>query len=279
MIDELSLTVLVENTAGGRGLLGEHGVAFHLEADGQRILFDTGQGMALAHNAERLGVDLRALDAVVLSHGHYDHTGGLPGLLELGARPALYLHPDALGPKYNAGLQDIGAPLTERAVLQAKSERMVPCIEPTEVVPGVWATGEIPRCTPFEDTGRTFYRDNEGTLTDTLLDDQALVVETHGGLVVLLGCGHSGVINTLKHVHRVSGGVPLRALFGGLHLLNADMERIQATADALARYDIGLLGPNHCTGQRALSVLWSRFPDRVVECKAGSRFHFSAAAP
>jgi len=111
----LQITVLVENTAGGRGLLGEHGIAFLLETDRHRLLFDTGQGMALPHNARQLGISLQNLDAIILSHGHYDQSGGLPALLEHTSQTDLFLHPAAIEPRYSAR-GDIGSPLTVRSL-------------------------------------------------------------------------------------------------------------------------------------------------------------------
>lgn len=278
MIKSLNLITLAENTAGGRDLLGEHGIAFLVEADGFRLLFDTGQGLVLQHNAERLGVDLGRLDAIALSHGHYDHTGGLAGVLEKNGAIDLYLHPAALEPKFNRDGKDIGSRDLDREILENRSRRLVWTEQPTEIIPGLWLTGQIPRRTDFEDTGGPFYQDSQRQQEDLIPDDQALFAHTPEGIVVIFGCGHSGLVNTLNYISELTGGEPVRAVFGGLHLLRAGDDRLNYSANTLEVMDVRTIGANHCTGQKALTYLWNRFPDRCVECKAGSRFSFGERA-
>lgn len=273
-IDQVTITTLAENTAGSRGLLGEHGLAFHIQAGDFVMLFDTGQGQTLAHNAAQLGVDLQHLDAIALSHGHYDHTGGLRALLEQGPRRRLYIHPAALQAKYNRRHEDIGGHLPDRPTLEAQAD-VTWTTGPTWLTDTIWLTGEIPRITDFEDTGGPFYTDSAQAIPDTLADDQALVIDTEAGLIVVLGCGHSGVINTLKHIQTVQDR-PIHALLGGMHLVRAAQSRLEATLAALADWDIAWLAPAHCTGVRATSLFWTRFPDRCLVCNAGSRLSFGA---
>ena len=278
MIRELTITQLVENSAGGPGLLAEHGVSFFIEADGRCLLFDTGQGLALRHNAARLGLPMERVEAIVLSHGHYDHAGGLAEAFDLVGSADLYLHPEAFAPKYNREGRAIGAPFADTAALFDRAARVVETRGPTEVAPGIRVTGEIPRVHAIEDTGGPFYRDEARTAPDLLPDDQALLLDTAGGLVVLLGCGHAGTVNTLEHAHRISGGRPIRALIGGTHLLRAGAQRLAFTEQALARYDVAYLAPNHCTGIGATCHFRHHFPDRFHESPAGTRHHFSGGA-
>lgn len=273
MLRQLEVTVLVENQPAGRGLLGEHGIAFHLCADGQHVLFDTGQGLTLNHNAGVLGIDLSALNAIVLSHGHYDHTGGLRAVLEQCKAVEIYLHPEALKPKFNRDGKDIGAP--NAAIAALRHARVVHATEkPTEIVPGLFVTGPIPRRNAFEDTGGPFYCDSHRHEEDRLPDDQALYALTAQGVVVILGCCHAGVVNTLEYVSELTGGRPIHAVIGGTHLLRAGEERLAHTAGLLETLDVRVLAPNHCTGLNAQCYLRSRFPDRFVEAPAGKRFHF-----
>lgn len=278
MIKQLRVTVLSENTAGARGVMSEHGLAFWIEADGRNILFDTGQGMVLTHNAKVLGIDLTNTDHLVLSHGHFDHTGGLLDALQSFRRAKAYLHPSALEPKFSKGAdgraQPVGSPVPRLDHISSHVEDVVLTTGPEELVDGVWVTGQIPRETEFEDTGGPFYTDEACTTADPLIDDQAMYVQTPKGIVVFLGCAHAGLVNTIEYVAELTGEADLYALLGGMHLIRASDDRIARSVEALARRNVKILGPAHCTGREAAMRLWQHFPDECVACMAGSRFAF-----
>ncbi len=276
MTSHLRITQLVENNAGGAGLLGEHGAAFFIEADDHCILFDTGQGFVLRHNAERLGVPLARVESIILSHGHYDHAGGLLTALDLTGAVDLYLHPDALAPKYNRDGRTIGAPVADLQTLRPLTRQMIMQREPTWIAPGILLTGEIPRRHLIEDTGGSFYLDAGRTQPDLLADDQALAIDTLQGVVVLLGCGHSGLINTLDWIRQQIPGRPIHAVIGGTHLLRASAERLAFTIQALAALDIDSLAPNHCTGLAAACHFRQHFPAQFRESPVGTRHHFGS---
>ncbi len=274
MIHNLTISQLVENTAGGPGLLAEHGVAFFIEADDHRLLFDTGQGLALRHNVEQLAIPMELADAIILSHGHYDHAGGLADALDMIGPVDLYLHPQALTAKFNRSGRDIGV-LTDVDSLTLLTREIIDTRKPTEIFPGIQVTGEIPRIHQIEDTGGPFYQDAERSRPDDLPDDQALFIETPKGLVVLLGCGHSGVINTLEYIQELTDKKPIHAVLGGMHLLRATPERLSFTGDQLHEMAIDYLAPNHCTGLDAVCTFKNRFPDVFHLSQAGTIHRFS----
>jgi 7,8-dihydropterin-6-yl-methyl-4-(beta-D-ribofuranosyl)aminobenzene 5'-phosphate synthase len=149
---------------------------------------------------------------------------------------------------------------------------------PTEIVPGAYVTGTIPRRHPLEDTGELFWRDPAQQSVDYLPDDQALFLEGPEGWVVVLGCAHSGVINTLDYIAQLTGQNQFHAVLGGMHLLKASGERLQATAEALAKYKVQKLGANHCTGMKAITFLWHEFGERCLDCRVGTRLQFGESS-
>jgi 7,8-dihydropterin-6-yl-methyl-4-(beta-D-ribofuranosyl)aminobenzene 5'-phosphate synthase len=276
----ISLTILVENMARGTGVLGEHGLSYWLDTGSHRVLFDTGQGMALFHNARRLGFDLSIVDAVVLSHGHYDHTGGLEETLSEARKATLFLHPDATSSKFT-GLHPtrgisrrISTAFMEKEGFNTSGREVVISKEPREVVRGVWMTGEIPRTNTFEDTGGSFFLDKKLQHPDPLLDDQSLYLKTGAGLIVILGCAHSGVVNTLHYIKRLTGETRIHALIGGMHLESASPERMNETVAALKSFAPERLGCCHCTGLAATVRLWNEFPGRCFQAHAGMLMEF-----
>jgi 7,8-dihydropterin-6-yl-methyl-4-(beta-D-ribofuranosyl)aminobenzene 5'-phosphate synthase len=269
----LSVTTLVENTVSisGRGLLGEHGLALWLEYGDKRILFDTGASGMVVKNAEKLGVDLAAADAIVLSHGHCDHTGGLRAALEIAAKAKIYLHPAALEAKFSmksSGPEAIGMPDSARYALQ--NRELVWTTAPRAICPGLTVTGPVPRLNEFEDVGGAFFLDEQGRNPDTLPDDQTLFIETPQGLVLICGCAHAGVVNIMSYIAALTGTRQFHAIMGGLHLLHAAGERIARTAAALREFHLRKIGPAHCTGAEVTRNLWQEFPDQCFSGAVGA---------
>ena len=237
MSQKISITVLVENSVHERGLKAEHGLAWHIQFGSHQVLFDTGQTDLLVENARQLGISLDRLNAIVLSHGHYDHTGGLAAMVVASPCPPVFLHPAAREPKFSLQPDGtprfIGLPEASHAFLVHHQAQIIETRTCTELVKGLFVTGEIPRRTSYEDPGGRFFLDERATQPDPVRDDQAVFFDTREGLVVVLGCAHAGVINTLDYIQGLNPGRPFRAVLGGLHLLNASSERLAATVEAL----------------------------------------------
>lgn len=264
----LEITLLVDNEAA-EGLVVEHGFSAWIEVGKHCLLFDTGQGAALLPNSSALGIDLARAEALVLSHGHYDHTGGIPDFLAHNAAAPLYFgggfdvqryscHPDK--PSRYIGLSE-----PVRARLQALPEwRRVRLDAPHYPLPGVGISGPIPRLAAFEDTGGPFFLDLDQQQPDWINDDLSMWFETTRGLLILTGCCHSGLVNTIQYIRRISGIERVSGIIGGLHLLQASEERLQQTLRFLDGCTPDLLVPCHCTGETAIQRIRQSFGTELV---------------
>ena len=272
---ELRITTLSENTAGGGNLLAEWGLSILVETDAVNILLDTGQSTSACHNAALLGVDLSKIDKIVLSHGHYDHTGGLRQVLRQMRREVeIIAHPDMWAAKYARRQgQDryIGIPF-QRQELEGLGARFNLTTKPVKITDNIMTTGEIPMVTDFEQIDpNLFVREDSGWVSDTLLDDQALIINTETGLVVILGCAHRGIINTLYHAQQLTGVKQIHMVLGGCHLIGATEERIMLTIAALRELGVPRLGVSHCTGLPASVMMAQEFGGGFFFNNAGTR--------
>ena len=272
---DVRITILVDNLVT-KGLQPEHGFSLWIEVDGQRILFDTGQGPALASNAPNLHVDCSRADHIVLSHGHYDHTGGLPHVLARATEVHVHCHPGVAQPRYSIGAgtaRPIKMPRASSAALDhLPEERLHWVLAPARLNERVGLSGPIPRTADCEDTGGPFYLDPEGLRPDPIEDDLALWIRTGKGLVVCVGCCHAGLINTLEHILRLNPGESIHTVIGGLHLLNAGNERLQRTISVLRTLSPDQVIACHCTGEHALAMLRENLGAMVSQGAAGRTY-------
>lgn len=255
MNSEILIRILVDNDAAD-GLVTEHGFAVQIETNGCSILFDTGAGTALLPNCEKLGYDLTSTSLLVLSHGHYDHTGAIDQVLDCNPSLPIYAHPDVFNQRYSLHPdrppKNISIPETQRKRLESIPHgQFHPVTEPLEIAPNVWLTGPIPRHHPLEDTGGPFFLDADRNEADPIRGDLSLWIETPSGLIVICGCCHSGLINTLSHLRSVSRTQQIRAIIGGFHLNHANPKRLAASADFLKLCAPEIIIPCHCTGGEA----------------------------
>ena len=259
------ITILCENSVGPlSGTLGEHGFSALIEPfGGDPLLFDTGQGLTLLHNARRMNKDLSRVKKVVISHGHYDHAGGLKHLLEECGTKQVLGHPAIFSPRYrvkdSGDCYPIGIP-AGREELEAAGASFDFSKEFRAIAPGIFMTGEVPRVTDFETGDQGLYCDCAGQELDTTPDDQSLVLECEKGLVLLLGCCHAGLINTVEHVAGMTGRRDIYAIIGGTHLGFCSQEQIGATINALRSLGIKKLAASHCTGFAAAVRLSRELP-------------------
>jgi 7,8-dihydropterin-6-yl-methyl-4-(beta-D-ribofuranosyl)aminobenzene 5'-phosphate synthase len=263
------ITTLVENSVpieGSKKLIGEHGLAFLIETGDRKILFDTGQNLALVNNAKILGIELEKIDSVVLSHGHYDHSGGLKSLLECNSIFSLYAHPDVFIRKFKEAkgkYKDIGIPVTKED-LEKRGVTLKLDEKSMQITSGLMTTGEVSLETDFESVASGFYIEQANKmLPDTLADDLALILSTKKGILILLGCSHRGVINTLNQVQKQTGSKKIYAILGGLHLAKVSNAKLTRIINHLRGFHLEKIGVGHCTGTRAIHALYNEFHEKV----------------
>jgi len=272
---ELRVTVLVENSViYPFDVIGEHGFSVFVEMEDFCFLFDTGQGKALINNALALKKDLRTIKFLYLSHGHYDHTGGLAELLKIKAPLDIYAHPDIFLERYwmKGGVKKyIGIPFT-KAYLEGLGARFIFHREFQEIAKNVFSSGEVPRKTPFEkiDKEMKVKIGEEEFVQDELLDDYSLAIKTKKGLVIILGCAHSGIVNIINHFVEKTGVDKIYAVLGGTHLGFASEEQLEETLKVLKEYEIEKLGASHCTGLSAAGRLFGSLGERFFFASVGA---------
>jgi 7,8-dihydropterin-6-yl-methyl-4-(beta-D-ribofuranosyl)aminobenzene 5'-phosphate synthase len=276
------LIVVVENDPARPGLMAEHGLSLWIEHDDQVLLYDTGAGRALLPNLAALGLDPGRIDAIVLSHGHYDHVGGLAELTELrtasGLRTPVWCHPGVFAPHLKEALGrlgDIGPPKGTAEAYEALGAEFYFFETPVSPWPGVTLLAPVARRTDFETTWEGLVTRGPGgaILPDPFDEDLALVIESDQGIAALTGCAHAGIINVLLAAEEHLGR-PLDTLAGGTHLGPASAEHRAKAFDALAAHQGLRLAAGHCTGHAVVAELTSLLGDRFTHLRAGMTLRF-----
>lgn len=275
-------TILCENSVYGLDdVMAEHGWSVWLETPSGAFLFDTGPGRSLIPNASRFRIPLAQAQAILLSHHHGDHTGGLLNAVKTACCRGserdmipIYAHPDLFKDSLYAeetGLDFIGLPHTRRVLETAGAEfRLTTGWQ--EVVPGLCMTGEVPRLTAYE-IGDPKLRHDDGAghlIVDPVRDDQTVVIETPDGLFVVLGCSHAGLINILTYIRERTGQPRFHTVMGGTHLGVAGEEQIAQTIAALGQFDIARMAVSHCTGPKVAARMAQAFGERFVFGSVGT---------
>jgi 7,8-dihydropterin-6-yl-methyl-4-(beta-D-ribofuranosyl)aminobenzene 5'-phosphate synthase len=271
------ITILCENLVGRLVGTGEHGFSAFIETDRGNYLFDTGSGSSIVANSLALDKDLRTARKIFLSHGHYDHTGGLPEVLKLRGKVDVHAHPHVFSDRM-AVLKENGKETKrfigifyKKSYLESLGANFISNTDFVEVEKGLFLTGEVPRKTSFEKPDQRLFSDINGkTEADLFLDDQSLTIESEKGLILVLGCAHSGMINIIHHVINKTGKQNFYAILGGTHLDFMTPEQLEESIKSLKKMNIERIGVSHCTGMRAACRLHQEFGDRYFYGCVGS---------
>ncbi len=272
----LKLTILVENyTPVSFGLVAEHGLSILVEYNKKSFLFDTGQKGNALTNSFLLNKDLKAIDKIVLSHGHYDHTGGLEKILQyINREIKVYMHPSGFDKKYvsnkDLGHKYIGLFHSKEYYENNLRADFIDVPEFCQISDGVYFTGQVPITNDYEVIPEALkIKTESGLEQDYFKDDASVVIDTPKGLVVLLGCAHRGIINILDYI-KLKLNKNIYAVIGGTHLNNLAEARLKLVKDYLTKEKVSIFAPNHCTGLNAIGYFKSELPDIFMNANCGS---------
>lgn len=269
---------LVENKTEHSGMLAEHGLSVYIEADGRKILFDAGATDIVVPNAKTMGVELEEVDMAVVSHGHYDHTGGFPVFCTLNEKAPVYIHKNAFRDSY--GFRD-GKPEDEKSGIRwteeekaAMAGRFIYTDGAVYVTENICITGIVPYAEGTNITEEFYYRDEKGNWQkDDMSHEQCLVIREPDGLYIFSGCSHRGVISALEAGKAAFPGERVAVLVAGMHLYSATDEDRQYVVEQMASEGLDKVMPVHCTGIRAICDLKTKLGDACVVAVAGDVFN------
>lgn len=276
------VTILCDNTISQSGVVGEHGFSVLIEKGEEKYLFDTGPGMSLPLNLKTLNKNFNGLKQVFISHGHYDHTGGLKWVLQQVGKIRVTAHPKVFrehmihdsGRPEPSSTRYIGVPFS-RTELESLGADFLFLDRTTEAAPGVWFVTGIDRKPEFSPRdARLLIREGDRLSPDPIEDDASLLLETDTDPVLILGCAHSGVLNILGHLREEMGISRLKAVLGGTHLMFYAPEHLPRVVKEFENFSIQLIAVSHCSGFKAAVELSNHFGERFALASAGSAFEF-----
>ncbi len=251
------VTLMEDREPKNSELKYEHGLSFYIEKDGEIILFDTGKSRAFIDNANKLGVDLNKVKHVILSHGHYDHTGGFRNYIEeFGKDFILHVKPDLFVPKYN--IKEIPYRINgnnfDIEYINEEEINIDYVVDDTkEILDGIYLVSSFERNNDFEKVDFSFGRRyGEDYVIDSFSDEVCIVIKSSKGLIVILGCSHPGVMNIMDRI-KEEFDEPICYVIGGTHLKKAEDDRIDATFNYFVDSKIQNIGICHCTGEKAVN--------------------------
>lgn len=274
------ITVLADNNTYVDGMCAEHGLSLWIETATGTVLFDMGKTDAFLKNARRLGIAVQTADAVVLSHGHYDHTGGMEAYLEAQSMTPVHLHPGAFITRYNGkSIVPVGEPIGigwSPFVMKLVESRMVMSKDPHELIPGLWSSGEVKRCPGSPSHGFVTPDGKGGWTPDIVPDEQFLILVENGGLWLMAGCCHFGLSSMLSHAGAMFPGIPIKGIAGGLHFKKSTDQEVRQAMALVDETVLQWIVPLHCTGNRGMEVIKRIYGERCKCLGAGDAWEVSS---
>jgi 7,8-dihydropterin-6-yl-methyl-4-(beta-D-ribofuranosyl)aminobenzene 5'-phosphate synthase len=275
----IRLKIIIDNLVSFSRLKAEHGFCVLIETADNKILFDTGQSSLLIENSLKMGIDLRDITKIVISHGHYDHTGGLLSLLEyIDKEVEVYAHPGIFEKKYSSKnkekIEFIGIP-EDKTFYEKLGAKFLLIDKPLEIEKSIFISGQIPRTSGFETVEEYFVKKiDDSFVKDEILDDISFIAASEGGNILITGCAHSGLINTIDCAEQITGIKEFKFINGGFHLSNKKEDYNLNAIKYLKEKKFEYISPAHCTGIAATCLIRNNFGSKVLNCGIGEEFMF-----
>lgn len=272
----MKFSFLVENKTDNPGVMAEHGLSIYIEADGKKILFDAGATDMMLKNAEEMKIDLSEVDLAVVSHGHYDHTGGFPEFCKINSKAGIYIHKNAFRESYGTEngefeKETCGIRWSEEEC-DALRDRIIFTDGPVKITENIVVTGTVPFAEGFSPTEKFYYKENGEMIVDDMSHEQCLVIRQPNGLCIFSGCSHRGVISALNVSKAMFPGERVAVMVAGMHLYSATEEDRADVVAQIVNEKLDMVMPVHCTGIKAICDLKNILGDACIVATAGDCF-------